>query len=227
MTNSELIKDVQVTVLTGSRPHLLKQTLEYLPEILFENMFILLNGNDQESKDVIYEFPVDFDYTDKMLYIGQSVSKIAEYVQSTNKKYWLHIEDDWKYVSDNLDWLYQAQTLLKENPEFSQIRLRHISEKVLPYSQVTKKPIEWKNHKWGKFGEAHYTHNPSLLRVADIDCFFPEHYERQAQTNAYNNGKRIIFQLNPGCFFHMGEGEKSLKRTRMDVYKKLKKEHQI
>lgn len=203
--------DTVITILSARRPDLLELTLSRFPLKNFKNIISYCNGGDKETIEVFRKFNLEPLVTEEFLYIGSAVTLLSEKVKETSCKFWLHLEDDWLYKSKSMKWLDQSKEILQENSHIFQVRLRHISEKVLPHNMVTKKRIKWKTHQYGKYGEAHFTHNPSLIRVNDIDKIFPESYERRGQKNAWKNGLRTIFQLDPGCFFHTGGGDKSLK----------------
>lgn len=210
---NNLIDEIFITILTGSRPELLEKTISFLPFAIVENAYALLNGNDKKSKEVLQFYNIEYDYTNKIHPIGQSISMLAEQAKKSQKKFWLHIEDDWKFVHSE-NWLNNAVYLLKYS---HQVRLRHVSEKVLTTHMITGQVISWNDLPNGYIGNAHFTFNPFLMETRKIDSVFPCEGERHAQRNALKNNLRPVTQLKPGNFYHIGDENSLRLKTKCQV----------
>lgn len=210
---------VVVTLLTGRRPALLERTLHRMqtcmPGLLKRaHVTVLHNGGDEETAAVLFKYEDIIDVTvttSRLLDIGAATSLLAQQAAMTDRKYWLHLEDDWNAIPVTIDWLAQAQTILHTRPKVFQVRLRHHGEPVLAKHMVTSRPLRWSTHgKYRMTTDAHYTNNPSLVRTKDAEKIWPARGEREAQRNAWNSGLRFVAQLIPGVFFHTGD-KKSLR----------------
>lgn len=204
---------VIITILTGSRPELLKRTLqslfEVMPELRSQHILALANGNDQPTIDVLEKFDVSYKTTAKLLPIGEAISLLADWVLKSGMKYWLSLEDDWQAVSSGVS---KAVWILDRFPDISQVRLRHTSEWVMPKHMITGVPINWHRRNGFLYATAHRTLNPNLARVEDIPKCFPCTGERHMQKRALKNGLTTIAQLEPGIFKHIG-AENSLREV--------------
>lgn len=210
---SNFVDDVFVTILTGSRPELLQKTLTNLPSFLFKEMYVLLNGNDKNSKFILQTYNIEYDFTPEIMHIGSAISFLADEALTSGKTYWLHIEDDWKF-NESVDWLKRAKQMLNKS---YQVRLRHQTEKVLNTHMITGQVIEWQDLPFGFLGKAHFTFNPFLMKTKDIPFVFPCKGERDAQKNALANSKLIVTQLKPGNFIHIGEENSLRLKTKCPV----------
>jgi hypothetical protein len=207
------MNNICITLLTGARPDLLKETLINLPTFLFKNMFALLNGNDKESRFILQSYCIPFISTSEIKSIGDNISFLTKEVKNKNKKYWLHIEDDWKFIySEN--WLQKAKLALQES---YQVRLRHISEKVLHKHMITGQIIEWQDLPNFTLGKAHLTFNPFLMKTQEINKIFPCIGEKDAQRNALKNNLQIVSQLKPGNFYHIGDDNSLRLKTKCQI----------
>jgi hypothetical protein len=105
------------------------------------------------------------------------------------------------------DWIHRARWILNQYPNVGQVRLRHITEKVLPYHMVTKRPIIWKRENGFQLSPAaHYTFNPSLIRSSEVRKIFPCRDECEAQQKFLRTGLASA-QLLPGAFHHNGANQ--------------------
>lgn len=207
-----------VTVLTGRRPNLLARTLDALRATqrpLLEDAYTLAlhNGGDEETANVLRANQDLFNMTvvsPTFLGIGEATSTLFGMAQDRGE-YLLHVEDDWEASPG--EWWNQAKALLEDG--IFQVRLRRASETVLAKHMVTKKRIEWEQGDDFNFTrDAHYTLNPSLMRMVNVAKGWPALSEREAQRNLWRAKKRKVAQLVPGVFTHIG-GEDSL-RKRVD-----------
>lgn len=207
-----------ITLLTGSRPHYLERTLkamiEHQPEVWEDSKVLVLhNGGDPETREVLKAYWDHFDQvrTTSMLFpIGPATSLLMEYAQDYEAEYLLHLEDDWTAGPGDLPL---GADLLDEG--IFQVRLRKALERVLPKHMVTGKSITWRwslTHACQVAYDAHYTLNPSLMRLQDIKVGFPARDERHAQAKFHAAGYRKVAQLVPGIFTHIGE--QSLRKQR-------------
>ncbi len=207
------VQQIGISILTGGRLNLLRQTIESLlenrPNLHEHHITVLVNGDDPATVAYVRQLPfVDrcLTHTNGVLPIGAATSRVVQAVaQKAGVEYVLHLEDDWRTVAQSADWLEQAYTLLQTDSQIGQVRLRHSRERVLPYHMVTQRPIRWQQHANHTFAPAaHYTFNPSLVRVAHLNAIFPCRDERQAQQNFLKLGLGTA-QLLPGVFCHLGE----------------------
>jgi hypothetical protein len=164
-------------------------------------MIGLANGGDQETIEVYKNYGIDPIITPYLLKTGQSTSFLAHLAFESKKEYWLQLQDDWEFVSEDELWLERSKKALEES---HQVRLRHFSDPVLTRHMYTNKPFNLKSTKFGKLGEMHWTFNPTLQKCKHIPNVYPAKGERSAQKNAYESGKKLTTQLYPGCFFHIG-----------------------
>ncbi|KAA3657284.1 MAG: glycosyltransferase family 2 protein, partial [Calditrichaeota bacterium] len=209
-----------ITLLTGCRPNLLQQTLHaleahMLPLLHSSYVVVLLNSDDTNSKAIIDKLT----YVDKcimpsksLLSIGKATSLLMQEI-SSNKivRYVLHLEDDWLLQSNKTQTIENACTLLAEQKNIGQVRLRLSAEKVLPYHMVTRKPIVWEPQ--GEFlhtTSAHFTFNPHLIRCSDIAHIYPCETEKEAQQH-FLELRSATAQHTPGLFKHNGENGQSLR----------------
>lgn len=214
--------NIVVTILTGRRPKLLKQTLESIldkcPELLEDNTVIVLNNAyDRGTNEVLkeYDFIDEVIVRKKTVSIGRAMTILAEAAKKSGKQLWLMLEDDWQCMSS--DWVKEA-TKLASNNGISQVRLRLDSEKVLTRHMITGEPINWKVRSGFKISNnAHLTFNPSIIKARDIDNIFPCTGERHAQKNWLENGMGKVVQLTPGVFQHIGEGQSLRELTRCEL----------
>lgn len=211
---------VAVTLLTGRRPELLEETLRRMqicmPGLLRRaHVTVLHNGGDEPTAKILSEYQDLIDTawtTSTLLDIGAATSMLACGATLSRRKYWLHLEDDWSVLPLTPDWLSQAQTILHTRPHVFQVRLRHSSEFTLARHMVTARPLRWSAHTGFRLSpDAHYTNNPSLVRVRDIGKIWPATGEKDAQQRAHRSGLRGVAQLTPGVFIHTGE-KNSLRR---------------
>lgn len=200
-----------ITLLTGSRPHYLERTLaslvEHQSDLLKDARIIAMhNGGDDATHAVLAKYREIIEAvatTQALLPIGAAVSNLFAGVATYDAEYILHLEDDW--TAGPGEWLEDAIKLLGIS---FQVRLRLASAKVLPKHMVTGKAIRWARGRGGTYwptADAHYTLNPSLMRLADIKAGFPARDERHAQAKFHEAGYRKVVQLVPGIFTHIGE----------------------
>lgn len=208
--------DTVVTVLCGRRPDLLEVTLATLrataPGLLdTAHVIVLHNGADPETGEVVDRHRGVVNQvitTTELLTCGQGTSRLAEAAAASGRRFWLHLEDDWEATTAHPGWLDDARHLLDTHPRVYQVRLRHTSERVLPYHMVTRRPLVWEERvRYRVANEAHLTLNPSLTRVEHITRVWPAVGEREAQRNAHRAGLRGVAQLVPGVFTHKGENQ--------------------
>jgi hypothetical protein len=206
--------DVAVTLLTGDRPDLLRQTVTSLligaPGLLDSaHVAVLHNGGDRETADVLAEYR-EMGWIDKLttlpdrLPIGDAAGALLGFPPP--RPYTLHLEDDWQVATADPGWLDAARTVLAEMPDVHQVRLRHRGEPVLDRHMLTRKPLVWRQGPAGSlFAPAHFTLNPSLMRSADCAQLWPASGENGAARNFYAFSWKVA-QLTPGAFHHLGDG---------------------
>jgi hypothetical protein len=214
--------DVAITILTGSRPKLLDQTLLSILEFeegLLETGWIsvLHNGSDDQTAMILETRLKRIDRirrTHDLLPIGPATSILAEEAAGSGRRFWLHLEDDWLATGDQPGWLEISRALLRDDPDLAQVRLRRSSEKVLDRHMVTRRPISWKDH--GPFRispDAHWTNNPALMRCSEASLAWPAGGEKEAQRRWHEAGRKKIAQLDPGVFIHLGDDLSLRKKT--------------
>lgn len=205
-----------VTLLTGDRPELLERTLDSVRthhEWLLEDAFVLVfhNGGDISTSEVLdlHRDVVDLVVTTPTLEpIGPAVSSLFRHALEVDADLLLHLEDDWQAGPCD-PWLAEAVGLLEDG--VFQVRLRHYTEQVLTRHMVTGKPIHWRTKADYRItDDAHYTLNPSLIRLKDVSVGWPASSERGAQDHFWQAGLRRVAQVQ-GMFRHIG-GADSLRR---------------
>lgn len=195
------LSDVVVTMLSGNRPELLSKTLYNLPKGLLKGMIGLANGGDKMTIEIYKKYGIEPIVTPYLLRTGSATSFLADIAYESGKKYWLQLQDDWSFVTEDEQWLRRAKYALKNS---HQVRLRHISDNVKSVHAVTKKKFNLKTSRFGNVGEMHWTFNPTLQKCHIIPEVFPCVSETDAQRVAYSTGNKIVTQLYPGCFKHIG-----------------------
>lgn len=205
-----------VTLLTGDRPELLARTLDAVRThhgFLLEDAFVLVlhNGGDIPTSEVLelHRDVIDLVITTATLEpIGPAASSLFRHALEVDADLLLHLEDDWQ-AGPSDPWLAEAVELLEDG--VFQVRLRHYSEQVLTRHMVTGKPIRWRTKADYRItDDAHYTLNPSLMRLKDVAVGWPASSERNAQDHFWQAGYRRVAQVQ-GVFRHIG-GQDSLRR---------------
>jgi hypothetical protein len=194
-------RDTVVTMLSGARPKLLDRTLSNLHDYIIANMIGLANGGDKETIEVYKNYGVNPIVTPYLLPTGSATSFLADLAFSSKKGYWLQLQDDWDFITQDDMWLERAKKALQES---HQVRLRHFSDPVKQTHMYTKKPFKLKTSGCGKVGKMHWTFNPTLQKCKTIPSVFPNVSERDSQKRAVESNKSIVTQLYPGCFLHNG-----------------------
>ena len=204
---------VTITILTGARPELFVDTWVHLPVSLTETadrIVILVNGSDEETMDATHDLVANHENvvrltTPKILPIGEATALFTPHVES---RFWFHLEDDWRYVSTYDGWLDDAKGILNDDPDVAQVRIRHSSEPVLGFNQVTRQPLEWRPHYAGMVSDdAHLTNNPMLVRTDQWKKLWPCTGEKTMQRKGRDAGLRKVVQLHPGAFIHTGDAD--------------------
>lgn len=206
--------DTVVTILTGGRPDLLRQTIkstiESLPGFLENSHVIaLINGNDEATQDVIGAFSQLIDEvrtTEEMLPTTKALDMLAEYALESSRNFWLHLEDDWEASPCN-GWLVKAQDILNHNPRVGQVKLRQFNEVILATHVLTRRKLLWqyKDQDWRLCPDIHWTNNPSLMRVKDIPKMMGGDDEPNTARIWRGNGFKAGAQLIPGVWRHIGQ----------------------
>lgn len=214
-------RDVVLTVLTGARPDLLERTLgslaEFEPGLLASATVIVLhNGGDQTTRPILARHDGHINAvltTDQLINVGPATSILAGEAVKSRQPYWLHLEDDWAATGDHPAWLNQARNLLDDHDEIAQVRLRHVTEPVLPRHMVTNRPLQWEDRgSWRFAPDAHWTNNPALMRTWEAPLAWPAAGEREAQRRWHTANQHGVAQLDPGVFVHLGEDGRSLRK---------------
>jgi hypothetical protein len=207
-----------VTILTGGRPLLLERTLASLTvhqgAVIGEAYVIcLINGGDRETWEVVdrYSDLIDaYAETKELLGIGAAASRLFETATSLTADWLLHLEDDWEASPG--EWYHQAVALLEDG--IFQVRLRRAEEHSLKHHMVTKKVIDWLDGDDYRYTrDAHYTLNPSLIRLSNVKKGWPAAGEVDAQRRFWSEKKRKVAQLVPGIWSHIGEEDSLRKRV--------------
>ena len=216
--------DITIAVLTGHRPELLRQTLGALPKWLCETarMAVFHNGGDRATVRELSQFKWDLRLTrwiDEILPIGPAFSELMNYVIAADTELILYLEDDWLFTGDQDDrrWLETAIAALRW-PEVGLVRLRNVSERTLNRHMITREPIVWKQVPGQRFtvaDRAHYTFNPTLMRVIDIPWPATDETDAQRIFEIHSPIRHKSAQLHPGVFSHIG-GDQSLRKMVKD-----------
>jgi hypothetical protein len=209
---------VTITILTGSRPQLFDDTWTHLPGSLVETadrIVVLVNGADRETMamaDGLTTLPnVIVLTTPEILPMGEAMGLLAAHTKSP---FWLHLEDDWRYVTTYDGWLDNAREILDSEPDVAQVRLRHSYETVLKRNQVTGKPLLWRPHRLGlRCDDSHLTTNPMLARTEQFEELWPCAGEKTMQRIARERHLTSVVQLHPGAFVHTGGSDSLRART--------------
>lgn len=207
--------DVALTILTGRRPRALATLLDSLraeaPGLLeTAGVMIMHNGgaagDDPLTAELINQVAAAKLETSSLYGIGRATSLLERATRQSGRKFWLHLEDDWRLATLDPGWLGQAKLALTA-PGVAQVRLRHASEPVLGKHMVTGKPITWGGAEtlpMLQSPDAHLTFNPFLTVVGRLTPAFPCSDEGDMQRRAHALNHRKVVQLYPGAFVHTG-----------------------
>lgn len=211
--------DVVVTVLATARPDHLDRTLSSFADAVDMKtleVIALNNGNNPDVGNVFENHGITPMITDTVLPIGEATSRLALAAAESSRGYWLHLEDDWSVTTLDPHWLTFAVEILALESRVRQVRMRHIAERTLPRHMVTGYPLNWQLLSAGFLmsNDAHWTFNPALVRVEDIETVFPCVTEKDAQRR-YTPCP--VAQLMPGAFVHLGE-DVSMRTTTGNVW---------
>lgn len=213
--------DVCVTLLCGERPDLLARTLESTRRVhpgLLESarLVVLHNGGDAATAAVLDEHAEVIDRRDvwdTMAPIGVAVAHLAKAAKASRRPFWLHLEDDWQALADP-GWLDRARSILDQEPEIAQVKVRADADRVLAKHMVTGKKMVWHDADGCRVtDDSHYTTNPGLIRVKDAGDAWPADGEKHAQRRWHEAGHHGAAQLVPGAFTHIGDGRSLREQT--------------
>lgn len=154
-----------VTVLTGRRPDLLSRTLRTIPKA---TVFVNEIDHNRESVDVAKHYNATVLGWNGWTPVGESMSRIAEWVVEQDDPYWLHVEDDWRALGPLP--LTEATELLDARPDVGQVRLRKKTDGAKLTNYITGEKIEWTGGPIA-VGNAHATWNPTVARTSDATLY--------------------------------------------------------
>lgn len=204
--------DVVLTILTGGRAAYLADTLasteRTCPGLLTSaSVVVLRQGTDEATSEVLWRHMAHFDQVHEQAEvrpIGAALSQLAALAAASGRRYWLHLEDDWRAITTVDGWLDTARGALAE-PKVGQVRLRHLGDDVGHRHMITGQPIEWVQHGAVLIADAHWTFNPALMRVADIGSVYPCDGELQAMRRVREAGLPLAAHACPGVWTHTGD----------------------
>lgn len=212
---------ISIGILTGRRLDLFRRTIAALqnciPSLLQDAYVVVyLNGRDDPSDEYVRSLP----FLDDYMYvpfavpepIGDAVSRMARHLIGKSE-YHIHLEDDWLCTAANLSFLERSKDILDRWLDVGQVRLRSRSEMVMSQHMVTHLPCKWKRQSDGTLlSGLHFTFNPSLMRTRDLEAIYPAGSEIEAAKNFARQFSKVA-QHDPGVFFHIGEGDASLRQA--------------
>ena len=205
--------DVAVTILTGGRASLLADTLDSTERIcpgLLDSagVYALRQGTDQATADVLWRHMPRINHLteqDRIHPIGDALSQLAVLAAGSGRRYWLHLEDDWRAISTVDGWLDAARGALDEHEQVGQVRLRHLGDDVSERHMITREEIRWERRGPVRIAEAHWTFNPTLMRVSDIGRVYPCGGEMEAMRRVRDAGLPLAAHACPGMWTHIGD----------------------
>lgn len=206
--------DLTLAILTGMRPHLLRQTLEGLPDGMLDSAHVVVmhNGADTATTAVLDEFEPDLRLTnlDGLWPIGKASSHLLATAKAEKRPFTLYLQDDWLCRHDG-DWLADAVRVLDNDPRIGQVRLRLAAEKTyINHTSVYKRKIQWTHLNGHRISyEADWTLNPFITRTDDLLVSFTD--EKDAMRQFHEVSDQIVAQLVPGVFTHIGGKGQSLR----------------
>ena len=205
--------NLTIAVLTGRRPALLERTLtaftDHHPEVWGSAVrCVMHNTGDDATRQVLDRYDWDLRHTTngRLLPIGEASQILGQQVEEAGTEFVMRLEDDWE--AHPVDWWEDAVQLLDTA---GQVRLRRHDEKVMGRCAVCRNQMLWveqDGHRVTK--DAHYTHNPSLMRTELFLTLFPYRDERDAGRKFHG---QPAAQHVPGVFSHLGGDGKSLKKN--------------
>lgn len=202
--------NLAISILTGKRPAYFKATVRSLEKharavLGRAHVVLMVNGPDPKT----LEFAEGLAWVDELVVtgksqvrpIGDAVSECRQRAARSGRPYYMHLEDDWRCVGSG--WLSKSIRILQANKNIGQVRLRHVAERVSRSNMVTHKLIKWRRKDGYRIGPAHYTFNPSIVRMRDSRKVFPCGHEIHAMKKFQRLGFDVA-QLVPGAFRHIG-----------------------
>ena len=211
-----------ITILTGRRPRHLEDTFISLHKRapgLLDSAFlcVLHQGKDPETSEMLWRRVELIDYMEErgeIWPIGQATSHLAELAQTSGRKFWLHLEDDWRLITTKEGWLDESRNILETRPGVGQVRMRHFGDPVLARHMITQQPIRWAPRDGHLESRAHWTFNPTLMRVRDIPKIYPVEGELEAMRQAAAADMDLTAHLYPGVWVHTGDDASLRVKTR-------------
>lgn len=214
-----------VTILTGGRPVLLRDTVASLASkapgfVQSARVVALVNGRDERATKIL----TDLGWVDElirhdgpMLPIGAAISRLMAAARLADADYLFHLEDDWRCV--NAGWLPKAEWILRRHARVGQVRLRKWLPQSTPgavsrYHMVTRAVLKWEKARTPSFrymtARAHYTFNPTLTRASAALRVYPCETEMHA-ARRFHSTRLLVAQLLPGSFAHIGGDGRSMR----------------
>lgn len=220
---------MKVLLTSCGRHDLLKETIKSLRfwrrDIFFTDFIIHEDlKNAQPSKyldDINLHYGYQIKYTGGL---GQHASIEKFLKESQEDKYYLHLEDDWKTLHNDYDWMQQAIDLMEADPMIIKVLAREDMVHPVEYNYCMNEGIiyhknnairfgthnfgyvepwqdPWKNITWRGF-----SWNPGVTRLDLLKKFLPfGKYEEDVSENIYQAGYKIA-ALEKGVYKHIGYG---------------------
>lgn len=218
---------IAVTVLTFKRPGYLDRTLGSFLDLNASildrfSIRVLVQEPDAQTGKVLFKYRDCLDQVETLkenVGIGSGWSRLMEGCLGKNR-YALHLEDDWESRESLEPYFREILQYMDRNRDVGQVRLRSIASKTCAKNPFRGVSISWKEPEGNVMrGDAHFTFNPAITRVAEIAKILPCTSEKDACIK-YDKLRLDCGQLLAGCFVHIGEervyswknGEKSYLR---------------
>lgn len=144
--------------------------------------------------------------------IGQRRS-IDRLIKACNNEFIFHLEEDWLFDSQQIDYIKDSLVILKNNPDIHQVHIRHQNDDPHPcigdVSYIDNVGFKFLDNNW-KGCWTGFSFNPGLRRKSDLEKMFPNGLiefkdEMQASIHTKKFNYRAVRLENTVCK-HIGWG---------------------
>lgn len=195
------------------RPDLLEQTLFSLGYAQrFKDLRIIVHEDHPTINLEQGYYGCEFIQTNS---IGQHGSIEKFLTEQPSEKYYLHLEDDWKFFN-NYDWIKASIDLMEKDPTIIKVLARY--ESPHPCNHDHKFLSNQGKTESEKFGYIHpwtgndnitwhgFSWNPGVTRMDLLKQFLPlPKWEQDLAKNIHDAGYRVV-ELKRSVYKHIGDG---------------------
>lgn len=204
---------IVVAILTYRRPQYLDKTLSSFFDLnqtsLDKFVFVaVIQDRDRLTEKVFNKFKKHFQWIKRITNVGcaegwnvlmrEILQQMPEY------RYILYLQDDWMSVGPVSAFTDELMGLLALDHEIGQIRLREQRSRVCKKNRISGLKIVYQPRTENiDKSDAHFTFNPTLMRMEAIKRMVPIKKELAGMIKFHNLGFKSG-QLKANCFTHIG-----------------------